>query len=81
MDILGIDMGTNSLYCGWNLYNVHSEQEGKVLSRLGGPVVGATQAPSLNQPILGREGKAPLALLVEGATQAPVIEWIFSASI
>ena len=81
MDILGNDIGVNSSSGLWNLYGEHGEHGGKVPSRKGG-IEGATclpkprrkwtQAPALKQPILGREGKAPSALLVEGATQAPV---------
>ena len=45
MDILGIDIGVNSLNCCWILYSEHSEHEGEALAAL--LPEGATQAPAI----------------------------------
>jgi hypothetical protein len=47
MDIFGIDIEVDSLYCCWNLYSEHSEHEGEALAAF--LPEWATQAPTITR--------------------------------
>jgi hypothetical protein len=64
MDILGIDIGVNSLHGCWNLYSEHSEHQEEAFPALLHE--GATQAPAItrNGRMGSREGEKPPEITV-----------------